>query len=84
MDMATTTHKEPAMNLYEISHFDYAVGRRVVSGFISGTDIYAAKYGFWANLGDRGCLGARPSGRNVLHIIGDHRYTFTKIGKVAA
>jgi hypothetical protein len=82
--MATNpTNQEAAMKLYQITHFDYASGKRVISGHISGTDIYAAKYGFWASLGDRGCLGARPSSRNVLHIIGDQRYTFTKIGEVA-
>jgi hypothetical protein len=74
--------KEQAMNLYQISHFDYAQGKRVITGYISGTDVYAAKYGFWATEID-GPMNSLNARRNELHISGGVKYTFTKIAEVA-
>ena len=71
------------MNLYQVTHFDYAQGKRVISGHISGTDVYAAKYGFWATEVD-GPLGITPSRRNELNVIGGAKYTFTKIGTLSS
>lgn len=70
------------MNLYQITHFDYAQGKRVISGYISSTDVYAAKYAFWATEVD-GPLGITPGRRNELDVIGGAKYTFTKIAEVA-
>lgn len=81
--MEFTNPQEPIMNLYQITHFDYFAGKRIISGYISGTDVNAAKQGFWKELGDAGCLGALISRKNDLHIIGGNCYTFTKIAQVA-
>lgn len=84
--MASTTHHNAtegnAMNTYQISHYDYAQGKRVIDGHVSATDIYAAKYGYWIMHID-GPMNRLVSRPNELHICGGNKYTFTKIGEVA-
>ena len=69
------------LNTYQISHYDFSKLKRVVDGYISATDVTAAKLIYWETIrADHEHYATCMSGRrNELHLTGGTKFTFTKI-----